>query len=584
MIPTLLNNRYRLLQEIGEGGFGKTFLVEDTYMPSGRRCVLKQLKPLNPQIYAIVQQRFQREAALLEALGESSPQIPSLYAYFAEAGQFYLVQEWIDGQTLEQRVHTAGPLPEAAVRMLLSQVLPVLAIVHQQQIIHRDIKPENIILRHRDQQPVLIDFGAVKEVIGTVVNSQGQTTSSIVIGTPGFMPPEQAAGRPIFSSDLYALGLTAIFALSGKGPADFPVDPRTGELLWQPLGVPLSDDLAAILNRAIQGHPRDRFSTATEMLAALQARPLAVPPTELRQPTVPVPVPIPEPIPATTAPVMATAASPISRRNNLWPIGLAVGIGGLGLAVGVGTITMLVSQNQPAQEISTTKLGVTPPSDQSSSKPDGLEVEPVDYSSPSTAATQPSKNRAEAEKLVDAGYAKEQKGDYQGSLADYSQAAQLDPDYALAYVGRGWAHYQLENLSQALQDFNRAIELDPQNARAYNNRGIVYYAEGDYAQAIADYNRAIELNHEPLSWPYYNRGLVRDSQKNPEAAIADYTRAIDLDPSYADAYFNRAIVHDNQKNRTAAIADYQEAATLYQKQGNTSGAESALKRIDELDQ
>ncbi len=198
MMPPLLNNRYRLIRKLGSGGFRETFLVEDSQMPSSRRCVLKQLKPVtnNPQIYQLVQARFQREAAILEELGEGSTQIPKLYAYFSEEGQFYLVQEWIPGKNLTQKMVQEGQLSESSVKEILKSILPVLDYVHSKRMIHRDIKPDNIILRDSDHQPVLIDFGAVKETMGTVLNSQGNTTSSIVIGSPGFMPSEQAAGRP----------------------------------------------------------------------------------------------------------------------------------------------------------------------------------------------------------------------------------------------------------------------------------------------------------------------------------------------------------------------------------------------------
>lgn len=272
MTPALLNDRYRVIRVLASGGFGETWLAEDSFLPSKRLCVIKQLKRTtdNPQIHQLVHERFQREAAILEELGHASSQIPELYAYFEETGRFYLVQEWIEGQTLVEKLRVQGILSEVAVRQLLEGILPVLSYIHDRGIIHRDLKPDNIILRQPDEQPVLIDFGAVKETVGTVLNSQGQTVSSIVIGTPGYMPSEQAAGRPIFSSDLFSLGLTAIYLLTGKHPQTLAIDPRTGEFIWRPEAPAVSDALAGIIDRAIQYHPRDRFSTAQEMLSVLK--------------------------------------------------------------------------------------------------------------------------------------------------------------------------------------------------------------------------------------------------------------------------------------------------------------------------
>lgn len=160
-MPTLLNNRYQIIRTLGSGGFGETFIAEDTHMPSGRWCVIKQLKPVvnNPQVYQLVQERFQREAAILEELGNANSQIPSLYAYFELAGQFYLVQEWIEGSTLTDKVRQQGLMSENSVKEILIGILPVLDYVHSKRIVHRDIKPDNIILRQSDGQPVLIDFG-----------------------------------------------------------------------------------------------------------------------------------------------------------------------------------------------------------------------------------------------------------------------------------------------------------------------------------------------------------------------------------------------------------------------------------------
>jgi len=274
MTITLLNNRYQVIQVIGAGGFGETFLAEDVHMPSRRRCVIKQLKPItnnDPQTYQVIQQRFEREAATLEYLGESSHQIPKLYAYFSENGQFYLVQEWINGQTLTKIVEAKGFESETAVRQILLSLLSVLDYVHSKGIIHRDIKPDNIILRSGDGKPVLIDFGAVKETIRSVGNSPGYPTRSLVIGTPGYMPSEQAVGRPVYATDIYSLGLTAIYLLTGKHSQQLLTDPKTGEIIWQQYAPNVSPQFAAVINQAIKPHAGDRYSTASKMLHALQS-------------------------------------------------------------------------------------------------------------------------------------------------------------------------------------------------------------------------------------------------------------------------------------------------------------------------
>lgn len=272
MNAALINNRYRILETLGRGGFGETYLVKDLHLPSGRKCVLKQLKPIVQQspIPLWMKERFQREAATLEELGAASSQIPELYAYFSENDQFYLVQEWIEGETLAQKWQREGNLSGEEVRKILTQILPVLADIHARKIVHRDIKPENIILRSGDRLPVLIDFGAVKEAMATNVKHNSNSALSAAIGTPGYMASEQAAGRPLYSSDLYSLGLTAIFLLTGKSPQELELDPQTGEILWQQSVKGVDRQLVAILERAIRFHPRDRFSQAKEMLIALQ--------------------------------------------------------------------------------------------------------------------------------------------------------------------------------------------------------------------------------------------------------------------------------------------------------------------------
>jgi serine/threonine protein kinase, bacterial len=336
----LQSDRYRIIQPLGSGGFSSTYLAEDTHMPSARRCVIKKMRSFtnDPGVYQLIQERFQREAAILEALGEQNSQIPKLYAYFANQGEFLLVQEWIQGETLAAKFQQQGVFSTAAVEEILVSLLPVLGFIHSQQIIHRDIKPENIILRQQDGKPVLIDFGAVKEVVGTVVNTQGHTAQSIVIGTPGFMPSEQAIGRPVFASDLYSLGLTAVFLLTGKTSQELDIDPRTGEILWQrhfvqaassqaighPGSLEATPTLARVLDRAIQPHPRDRYLTAWEMLADLQA---------------PIPDHHPSPPHSGPAPAKTTAQSPFAQPQPSLtsPVSKTTGIKTQVAAPGLGT-------------------------------------------------------------------------------------------------------------------------------------------------------------------------------------------------------------------------------------------------------
>jgi serine/threonine-protein kinase len=396
MTPTLLNNRYRVLQNLGAGGFGHTFLAEDTHMPSGRRCVIKQLKPVthDPQTYKLVQDRFQREAAVLEDLGEGSNQIPNLYAYFSEAGQFYLVQEYIDGDTLTKRVEQRGRLPENEVEQILVSLLPVLDYVHSRHIVHRDIKPDNIIIRKRDGLPVLIDFGAVKEAMNTVV-SPNNSAPSMVIGTPGFMPAEQAKGRPTFASDLYGLGLTAVFLLTGKMPQELQADDRTGEIVWRQYAPNINPNLAMVLDRAIRFAVRDRFVTAKDMLNALQssaagapsdmATAVVSPGNSPHAPHPPTP-PIANPYPPQTVPA---GTNPVIRRNDRNPflIGALI-VGGVLLAA----IAIASGLRRTPEAVDTASSNSEPTSEQRTSSEPTSEQRTSQFPSdsvPSPSPTQP---------------------------------------------------------------------------------------------------------------------------------------------------------------------------------------------------
>lgn len=267
-------DRYEILKTLGRGGFGITFLARDGLLPGQPFCVIKQLCPKVSDPVALQQarKRFEQEARTLSKLG-SHAQIPRLLEYFEEEGEFYLIQEYVRGSTLTRDVKHSGPFSERVVKRFLLEFLPLLQYVHDNHVIHRDIKPPNIIRCKDDGRLVLIDFGAVKEKIAQVTDSCSTRHSSTqFVGTIGFSPPEQLASRPIYSSDIYALGVTCLYLLSGKPPAEFDYEFLTGEIRWQD-HITVSEHFGNVLTKMLKVSPRDRFQSPKEILRVLELEP-----------------------------------------------------------------------------------------------------------------------------------------------------------------------------------------------------------------------------------------------------------------------------------------------------------------------
>jgi serine/threonine-protein kinase len=271
----LFCDRYQVSRILGRGGFGITFLARDMSLPGYPRCVIKQLCPKvnNPLTQAKSRQRFEQEAKTLRQLG-SHPQIPQLLDYFEANGEFYLVQEYIRGFTLAREVRRLGRLSEAAVKQFLRELLPLLQYVHNHQVIHRDIKPQNLIRCDDDGRLVLIDFGAVKELFVQTGEAPHKTATTHFVGTMGFAPPEQFSLRPVYGSDLYAVGVTCVYLLTGKAPLEFDQDPITGEICWQnQVKLNLSDHFAHVLGKMLKIPLDERFKSANEVMSVLGLEP-----------------------------------------------------------------------------------------------------------------------------------------------------------------------------------------------------------------------------------------------------------------------------------------------------------------------
>lgn len=367
-VGTILQNRYRVLSILGQGGFGRTYLAED----QGRfneRCALKELTPAQGGAYALDKSKelFQREAQILYQI--QHPQIPQFRANFEQDQRLFLVQDYVEGQTyralLDQRKAQGTAFSEAEVLQLLRQLLPVLAYVHGQGIIHRDIAPDNIILRQKDNKPVLIDFGVVKEL---ATRFQTMTTGIVqptTVGKPGYAPSEQMqTGKAYPSSDLYSLAVTAVVLLTGREPQEL-FDDATMTWYWQ-RWVTVNPNFAQVLNKMLSYRPGDRYQSAGEVLQALQAAtnptaapsrppvtPPAAPPPVAATPS-PTPtqfsqvntVPVgrrpaaelrPEPAPQRSAPQIIEPP-----RTSIWDDPLAIIATGLGLVILTGLGSWLI--------------------------------------------------------------------------------------------------------------------------------------------------------------------------------------------------------------------------------------------------
>ena len=311
-MPLLLGGRYIVESPLAKGGFGTTFLARDRYTPAMKRCVVKLLQPVGftSAQMVIAKQMFEREATVLEELG-THPQIPDLLAYFEiQAGNdefFFLVQEFVDGYTLEQLIEQHVAIAEVDVLEIIKSLLPVLTFIHDKGSIHRDIKPANIMIRKLDQIYFLLDFGAVKQVAGVV---QGQKSTGIF--TPGYGAPEQMRGDTVFpATDLYAFAVTCLYLLTAKPPEEL-FDVNYNKWEWDQF-VKLSPNFDSVLHKMLETAPSDRFNSAQTVLQAINQKSSSHLNT-IVQPPAPVAVSAQQ----SSAPVAAVTPSPkpaIARSN-----------------------------------------------------------------------------------------------------------------------------------------------------------------------------------------------------------------------------------------------------------------------------
>jgi serine/threonine protein kinase len=533
MIGTILRGRYAIIKQLGSGGFGETYIAEDRDLPGSPKCVVKRLKPQSedPFVLQTAKRLFDTEAAVLYQLG-SHPQIPRLMAHFEENQQFYLVQEFIEGRDLSQELLPGVRWSEGQVLTFLRDTLNILEFVHQQNVIHRDIKPANIIRRFSDNKLALIDFGAVKEIRSLVTTIQAQSAGSVAIGTPGYMPGEQAVGKPRFSSDIYALGMTALQALTGMPPDRLKEDITTGEISWRS-HAQVSEATAKVIDKMVRSHFRDRYQSASDVLSDLGQK---VSETVVDKPQ-----------PFKFLPIMA-------------------GLGIIGTIIGAGLAgpRLWTSQQVSVQPTPT-------PTASSTTVPTTL-VTPV--SSPTSTPTTAGVN---TDAIVDRGAELWDNGKYEEALVEFDKAIALNSNYDRTWSWRASALNSLKRYEEATNAADKAIALNPHNAYALANRGYALEKSKRYEEALAAYDRAVEINPN-LDFAWKGRSAQLNFLERYNEALESADKAIKLNANDAYAFANRGYALEKLMRLDEALEAYKRAVQIAPNDAFLKGYRDGLEK------
>lgn len=601
-----LAGRYKVISELGAGGFGKTFFAEDLHLPGQPRCVVKQLKPQVSDAGSLQTARrlFDTEAKVLYQLG-SHDQIPRLLAHFEDNQEFYLAQELIEGETLDKELVPGQPWSEVKTVALLQDILRALAFVHDQNVIHRDLKPSNLIRRQRDGKIVLIDFGAVKQVSTQLVNpSTGKTNLTVSIGTQGYMANEQLSGNPRFSSDVYSVGKIGIQALTGMYPRHLSEDAQTGEVVWRDRAPQASPALADILDRMVRYDFRARYPTATQALDALQALPV-----EILQSIPPQPSPEDATLltssdsPSTTAatvPVGGQEPTPISsEQTNSEPTEVAVPSTMPTVAVAAEPSSSPVEQPTAVAEQTVVQnilikrwqifavLGVLGAAIvlvpllgwvQSALRPQTANQSGANEESAVAESPSPTPEQQATELLNQAGSLREAKN-YQAALDTYDEAIALNPEVAQAHWGRCFSLNQLRRAQEGIAACDRALELNPKYPKALWSKGTALEFLEKPGEALQLYDQAIALKPD-FADAWNNRATALLRLNRPGEALAAADKAVELDPKIADAWANRGAALWFNGKREEAVNSIEQALKIDPNHANANSLyEDALQQL-----
>ena len=451
MSDELIGGRYRVIDCLRTTGFCETYVAADTHLPGHPRCVVKKLQPQSNEDFVLETARrlFDNEAKVLYKLNDHK-QIPRLLAHLEVDEEFYLVQEYIEGKDLSHAEIVPGKQwEESQVKNFLIEVLEILGFVHQNNVIHRDIKPSNLMRRSTDGKIFLIDFGAVKEITNmTLTEGQGNVLT-VAIGTPGYMASEQRMGNPRFNSDIYALGVTAVQAITGFHPDQLPRDPDTGEIRWRDRAPRCSNDFAGILSKMIRNDFLQRYKNANETL------------DDIRNP---------------------------SKRNDSRSNKGSPNVKPLNPSNTNKTRTQTLSKSSGSKRL--ILFAVMP-----------LSAILLLFLVPNIWKT------LQSLKFYEQGSSLIAEQDYEGAIDAYEKAIDYRDDFAQAWTNKGFAQGKLGRNLDKYASCVQATNASPDFAEAWNCRGIARFDLKQYDRALLEYNQAISVD-ENFHRAWYNKGEV----------------------------------------------------------------------------
>ncbi|NJN21688.1 MAG: tetratricopeptide repeat protein, partial [Leptolyngbya sp. RL_3_1] len=490
-----------------------------------------------------------------------------------EDAHFYLVQEYVEGSLLTDEIRPGRQLSEDRVIDLLQDLLSTLCSVHQQQVIHRDIKPSNLIRRHSDRKVVLIDFGAVKQVSSQPLEINGQVSITVAIGSLGYMPNEQLAGQPTLSSDIYAIGVLALQALTGLEPKRLPKDPRTSEIMWREL-VTVKPALADIIDKMVRYDFRQRYPSAVEAFTALNTL-----------------------NPASASLDKGAISSPPDMSGD--PTGSYL--------TWLERADELFQQGQFNNAVRWyTKVVQIQPSDLTAWFKLAMAQENLNHHEAALAAYDRVLQHQPDDYLawLKRGKVLENLQRFEGALAAYDEVLRLQPDNYWTWNDRGQTLEKLNQLETAITSYNRAVQLkadfqlalgnrkrllialkrveelytlnhyedaiaacdqaiadNPNDANAWLLRGMALESLRQLPDAARAYNRVVQIQpQDHVTW--FKLGCILDTLKRPQPATVAFGNVVRLQPKNHWAWHQWGCMLEQTHQRQEALSAYQQALTL----------------------